>query len=178
MKFIYLFILLFFISCASANKVKSGIYIDGTYKNSEVKYHVGELEEKWKLLDIERVNLGFYNIENNAIIYVNSKCKKSSDAPLYVLRTHLLIGFKGKKFQESKKIIYQKREALDSTLIASLDGVKRKIRYLVFKKDGCLYDLVLISPIKYFKENNVDFSKIIKNFKIIKGSNIKVFLED
>ncbi len=135
MKFVYFFIILFFISCSSANKVKSGIYIDGIYKNSEVKYYTGELEEKWKLLDIESVDLGFYNTENNAIIYVNSKCKNSSDAPLYVLRTHLLIGFKEKKFQESKKIIYQKREALDSTLVASLDGVKRKIRYLVFKKD-------------------------------------------
>ena len=177
MKWFLFFLSFIIVSCTGSQKTATGIYLDGIYKDKQLKYYIGKLDKNWKLLSVKSVNLAFYNNINNGIIYITGKCKKSSDAPLFVLRTHLLIGFKDKKFLKSEKLIIEGREALNSIVIAKLDGVKRKINYFVLKKDGCLYDLVLISPIEYFNSNNREFLELIKNFKIIKGSNIKVFLD-
>ena len=166
-----------FFSCTANKTSKGGIFIDGIYKNRELKYKIGKLSDNWKKLDVNYLNLVFYNTKNNAVIYVNGKCKGSSDAPLTILRTHLLIGFKHKKILKSEKLKIENREALHSIILAELDGVKRKIDYYIFKKNGCLYDFVLISTIDDFYENQKEFENMIKKFKIIKGSNIKVFVK-
>ena len=175
--FVFLVIIISVLSCTSNKSSKGGIFIDGIYKNSQVKYYTGEFSNKWKELDVDYLDLVFYNTKNNAVIYINGKCKGSSDAPLTILRTHLLIGFKGKKIIKSEDLSIEDRKALHSIILASLDGVKRKIDYYIFKKNGCLYDLVLISPINTFDKNQKEFNKIVKNFKVIKGSNIKVFVK-
>jgi hypothetical protein len=178
MKFVLLVIIsLFLFSCTPNKSSRSGIYINGIYKNVELKYKIGKLPKNWKQLDVDYLNLVFYNKKNNAIIYVNGKCKNSSDAPLTILRTHLLMGFKGKKIIKSEPLKIENREGLHTILITSLDGVKRKVDYYIFKKNGCLYDFVLISKIDDFYENQKRFNKVIKNFKIIKGSNLKDFVE-
>jgi len=175
--FVLLLIILFLFNC-SAEKTTKGFYLDGIYKNKEVKYSMGELPDEWVRLDVESLNMAFYNKKNNGIIYTNGKCNKSSDNSLKVLQTHLLIGFKNKKFETEELIKYQKRDCLRSVLTAELDGIERKINYYVFKKDGCLFDIVLISPPEFFEENNKIFSELIINkFKILKGSNIKVFVK-
>jgi len=175
--FLFIIIILFIFSCTSNKTSRGGIYIDGVYKNSELKYNIGELPKEWKQLDVDYLNLVFYNTDNNAVIYVNGKCHGSSDIPLTILRTHLLLGFKNKKIVKSEKIKIENRDALHSLVLASLDGVKRKIDYYIFKKNGCLYDFVLISTIEDFYENQNEFNNVIKNFKIIKGSNVKVFVK-
>ncbi len=175
--FLFLIISLLIFSCTSGKTTKGGIYINGVYKNSELKYTIGTLSDDWKQLDVSYLNLVFYNTKNNAVIYVNGKCKGSSDVPLTILRTHLLIGFKNKKIIKSERLKIENRLALHSVILASLDGVKRKIDYYIFKKNGCLYDFVLISTIEDFYENQKDFNHVIKKFKIIKGSNIRVFVK-
>jgi len=175
--FIFLLIIILITACTPSKSSKGGIFINGIYKNSELKYKIGELPSKWEQLELDYLDLVFYNQNNNGIIYVNGKCSGSSDSPLTILRTHLLIGFKDKKIVKSENLEIENRKALHSIVLASLDGVKRKIDYYIFKKNGCLYDFVLISTIKSFDENQKEFQKILKNFKIIKGSNIKVFVK-
>ena len=175
--FILLLITILTTACTPSKSSKGGIFINGIYKNSQLKYKIGKLSSKWKQLEVDYLNLTFYNKENNAVIYVNGKCRASSDLPLTILRTHLLIGFKNKKILKSENLEIENRKALHSIVLASLDGVKRKVDYYILKKNGCLYDFVLISTIKSFDENQKEFQKILKKFKIIKGSNIKVFVK-
>lgn len=175
--FLIIIISIFIFSCTPAKTTKGGIYINGVYKNRELKYDIGKLPKVWKQLDVNYLNLVFYNTKNNAVIYVNGKCSGSSDAPLTILRTHLLLGFKHKKIIKSEKLKIENREGLHSIVLASLDGVKRKIDYYIFKKNGCLYDFVLISTIGTFYENQKKFNNVVNKFKIIKGSNIKVFVK-
>jgi len=180
MKILLFFIISIFLglSCTGRKTSKGGIFIDGIYKNRELKYQIGKLPDYWKRLDVDNyLNLAFYNIKNNAVIYVNGKCRGSSDLPLTIIRTHLLIGFRNKKIIKSQKIKIENREGLHSIIIATLDGVKRKIDYYIFKKNGCLYDLVLISTVEDFYENQKEFKYLVDNFKIIKGSNIRVFVK-
>ncbi len=177
MRFLYIFILiLLLISCATT-KSSSGFFLDGIYKNSELKYVIGLFPEEWKAIEVETVNLAFYNKNSHAVIYVNGKCKKSSDVSLEVLRMHLLIGFRDKKIELSEKINIEGREGLHSIITAKMDGVLRKIEGYVFKKDGCLYDLILISPESSFELNSIFFNERVKEFKILKGSNINIVIE-
>ncbi|MBN2694746.1 hypothetical protein JXR93_08790 [bacterium] len=176
MRFFYIIILILLVSC-STTKGRTGFFLDGIYKNFELKYVIGEFPKEWRSIDVESVNLAFYNKSNHSVIYVNGKCKKSSDAPLEVLRMHLLIGFKDKKIELSEKINIEGREGLHSIVTAKMDGVSRKIEGYIFKKDGCLYDLILISPEISFKDNSSFFNERVKEFKILKGSNINIVIE-
>ncbi len=168
-----LVITLLFTACHGKRRSK-GFFLDGIYKNEELKFFVGEIKKPWRRLSVETVNLAYYHPKNYGVIYLTGKCKGSSDAPLMVLRTHLLIGFKSKNYEQSKKIMLHGRKAIHSILTAKLDGVSRKIDYYIFKRNGCLFDLVLISPEKSFIENQHFFKQLVTHFKILKGSGIYI----
>lgn len=171
-KLILLFLVIFFFTGCYGRKPNRGFLLDGIYKNNELKFFAGSFPKPWKRLAVDGVNLAYYNTKNHAVMYVTGKCKGSSDASLMVLRTHLLIGFKSKAYEASKKIKLHNRTAIHSILSAELDGVTRKVDYYIFKKNGCLFDLVLISSKKVFKQNQIFFKEVVDRFKIIKGDGI------
>lgn len=126
----------------SSSPLKQGVYSDGL-----VKYEIGNLPDNWKRLEVEDQNdLAWIDKADGSIIQVNSTCKHSDDIPLKSLTRHLLIGFTETKLLQQDTITIAAREALQTRLIAKLDGVPRALLLVVMKKDTCLYDFALLSP--------------------------------
>ena len=79
-----------------------------------------------------------------AIIQVNATCDPDMDVSLSGLRNHLLIGLTEREVQSEETISLDGREALRTHVVAKLDGVPREMMLTVLKKDGCVYDFMLI----------------------------------
>ncbi len=91
-------------------------------------------------------DLAWSNDASQAIVQVNSTCAADSDVPLTALTNHLLIGFTEREIRSQETHPLDEREALVTNVNAKLDGVPRSLLLVVLKKDGCVYDMSLITP--------------------------------
>ena len=116
---------------------------DGRYQDDVVRYSLEPPGEGWRPLEMEQANLAWTNPHIGAAILVNSHCKGVEDAPLDVLTRHLLMGMTDVEILSERVLELSRREALETTVEAKLDGRTRRMRVLVLKKAGCVYDVVL-----------------------------------
>jgi len=61
---------------------------------------------------------------------------------------------------------FQAREALDSHVLAKLDGVVRELRLVVLKKDDCVYDFALITSRQAFDGADSVFANVLDSFEV------------
>lgn len=116
---------------------------DGVYEDTVVRYSLDAPGEGWVLLQLEQANVAWRHPLLNASLLVNSHCEGVEDASLEVLTRHLLMGMTQAEVLAEERSMLSGRAALETTVAAKLDGVPRKLKLLVLKKDGCVYDLVL-----------------------------------
>jgi len=119
----------------------------GVYRDEEASYHVGEFGSDWRRLELdEPTDLAFEAPALDVVAQVNASCDPALDIPLSSLTNHLLIGFTEREGREQQTLPFAQREALFTQLDAKLDGVPRRLRLVVLKKNGCVYDFALIGP--------------------------------
>jgi len=125
----------------------SGSYEGGSYTDSEARYAIGEPGAGWERVDVAGDNdLAFTHDALAAVIQVNATCDPGMDVPLAALRNHLLIGWTEREVQSEDLIDLDDREALQTHLVAKIDGVPRELVLTVLKKDGCVYDFAVVAP--------------------------------
>ena len=118
----------------------------GVYRGHGTAYGVGALDSEWRSLDVGGHNdLAWSNEGLRSVIQVNSTCEADMDVPLQALTNHLVIGFTEREFHSQELRPLDGRESLVTHLTAKLDGVVRTLLLVVVKKDGCVYDMALIS---------------------------------
>ncbi len=101
---------------------------------------------------------------------IDSQChKRDQDVPLNALTAQLTIGMSDQTLIEQKKIQFQDREAMVTTFELRVEGVKQKMRTLVLKKDGCVFDVVMSTPPEAFEKRLPDFEKIQQLFTLEPG---------
>ena len=133
------------VSCAS-----TGLH-DGEYRDAQVRYTLGAPGPGWAPLSVEDANAAWIQTDTQATLLVNAHCQGVDDAPLEALSRHLVFGMTERKVSHQERLMISRREALETELTAKLDGVPRKLKMLVLKKDGCVYDVVLASPPEAFQ---------------------------
>ncbi len=97
-------------------------------------------------MDVQDNDLAWDNERLGAVIQANATCDPDMDVPLSALRNHLLIGWTAREVQSEELIQLDGREALQTHLLAKIDGVPRELFLTVMKKDGCVYDFALAAP--------------------------------
>jgi hypothetical protein len=138
--------LLFVSSCISACGGGRS-YQGGAYVDDEASYAISQPGAGWTPLDVGGDNdLAFGHESLAAVIQVNATCDPSMDIPLPALRNHLLIGWTEREVQSEDLLDLDSREALQTHLVAKIDGVPRELALTVLKKDGCVYDFALVAP--------------------------------
>ena len=65
--------------------------------------------------------------------------------PLKSLTQHLFLQFTDRQQEEQQLIPLDGREALETQMVAKLDGVEKHFHVVVLKKDGCVYDFLQIA---------------------------------
>ncbi len=119
----------------------------GTYQDREAAFRIGEPGAGWSRLRVQDANdLAWFHDDLGALIQVNASCDPALDIPLRALTQQLLIGFTERELQAEGLLPMDGREALQTHLLAKLDGVRREMMLRVLKKDGCVYDFSLVAP--------------------------------
>jgi len=108
-----------------------------------------------------------YHHRGGGSISVSGKCQpgRIEDVPLDVLTNHLLFGVE--VLRESRDFVtLSGREAQRSHLLGTVDGVAVEMELIVLKKDGCTYDLQLVTAPADFAARRTDFAAFGRGFAV------------
>jgi hypothetical protein len=144
----------------------NGVLADYTFRTRYTEYKVGEIPQDWHRVSLRGADLAYLHDKDGSTLLINSKCDHAEDAPLVALTFHLLIGMTETNVIEQKTRANSEREGLETTVEAKLDGVKRKMRIFVLKKDTCIFDVVMSAPPSKFDEGLVVYDSAMRGFHV------------
>ena len=138
------------------------------YRGDGLSFRLGEVPPSWVRLDVKNVRLAFRDESAESTVLVNGRCgKDSDDVPLQALTQHLFMMFTERETIEQKVVPLDGREAMHTVLRAKLDGVPKMFDAYVLKKNGCVYDFVVISSPPRFEANRPAFQNFVSGFHTI-----------
>lgn len=144
----------------------SGPQFNGTeYRSDQVSFRLGPLPPGFRRIQTDEALLGFQNSDAGDTIAVNARCGlDGDDVPLQALVNHLFLQFTAREKVSERSFKLDGRDALEVELDAALDGVKRRFLIIVMKKDGCVYDFVLVSPRALSDSDKSQFHGMVEGF--------------
>lgn len=128
-------------------------------------YEVGPVPPAWRPIRVDDNDLAWFDPATSSLVHVDHTCERTQDTPLVALVQHLLIGFTQREFSLQETVPMDRREARHVVLRARLDGVPRSIELYVLKKDGCVFDLGLVSPPGDFERARPGFDAFVRGFR-------------
>jgi hypothetical protein len=143
------------IACAGAAPSFEG----GVYHGRGVAFGLGEVPSAWHRIDVDDASLAFTDDHGSSVL-VNARCNlRSDDVPLVALTNQLVIGTTDRAYVKEETISLDRREARHTVMRAKLDGVELVWDVYVMKKDGCVYDVVLVAPPDRFDQGSAVFDR-------------------
>jgi hypothetical protein len=116
-------------------------------------------------MEAEQALLAFRDPARDLVISVNGRCgKDGDDVPLSALTQHLFLYFTDRQPLTQAALSLDGREALRTELSAKLDGVPRRFVVYVLKKDGCVYDFILIAEPTVSPSSIGEFDRFVSGF--------------
>ncbi len=154
-------------------------------QNKEVAYRVGNPGQGWEPVSDRRrqdIQVAWFSREQGSIINVRVQCQEHGDSDLESFTDHLRIDFtdwvildepsdeaetrqghaRRRKMQRYTRLV--NRDALRTRVRAKLDGQPVQLELLVGKRDGCLIDLQLISPVSSFERGIPAYDRVVDGF--------------
>lgn len=131
---------LFAFSCASSS-------FDGrVFRDNGMAFEVGPVPSSWRPIEVDGALLAFRDDRSSSTVALNGRCGlDGDDVPLEALTHHLFLHFTDRRLVRQERVKLDDRDALRSELIAELDGVPMRYIVYVLKKDGCVYDFMLVA---------------------------------
>jgi len=139
---------------------------NGRFANDNVEYRVGNPGGDWEQMRLPTANVAWHNYAIAASILVNSHCEGVGDSPLEGLASDLMMGMTEREVLQQQLMPWARREALETTATARLDGVPRKLVLFVLKKDRCVYDIVLDASPDSFEKARAAYLKVRDGFSV------------
>jgi hypothetical protein len=151
-----------FAGCATPPRYEGQVYTGGG-----LQFRVGPEPAGWSRIQTNHGLLAFRSEEEHATVLVNGRCgQDGDDVPLAALTAHLFLQFTERAVEEEETLPFDGREARRTVLQAKLDGVPRRLEVVVTKKDGCVYDFVLITPPEAFAAARPGFDRFVAGFHV------------
>lgn len=143
-----------------------GPQFDGrVYDDGDISFRLSSVPRAWRRIDADGALLAFRDDDTPASIVVNGRCgKDGDDVPLRSLTHHLFIHFTDRNVLSQERVELDGRAALETELVARLDGVQKHYTVVVLKKDGCVYDFVHISPPSRGDSSRERFRTLVRGF--------------
>jgi hypothetical protein len=147
-----------------------GTTFDGhVYQNSELSFRLSDTPQDWRRIDADGALLAYRDDSAPASIIVNARCgKDGDDVPLASLTHHLFLQFTDRDIESQTALTIDGREALNTQLLARLDGVQKRFSVFVLKKNGCVYDFVHIAPPEAPETSRREFATFVQGFSTIR----------
>ena len=143
-----------------------GATYDGVrYRAPDLAFRTGPVPPTWRRLDASHGRLAFRDDDAASTVVVNGRCgQDGDDTPLEALTNHLFLQFTEREVEQEETVPFDGREARRTVLTAKLDGVRLRFMAVVLKKDGCVYDLVLMSDPASFARARPAFERFVATF--------------
>ena len=123
----------------------------------------------WRRIDADGALLAYRDDATPASVVVNGRCgKDGDDVPLESLTHHLFLEFTDRTVESQAKLMLDGREALQTELLASLDGVPKRFTVFVLKKNACVYDFIHVTPPDAPPQGRRDFVAFVEGFSTIR----------
>jgi hypothetical protein len=133
---------------------------DGVLHKGEVQVHLGPVPESWSSVKVEGADVAYRDQGREGSVLLDVRCgERDDDASLSVLTGHLIMGTTERQPVSEETIPFDGREALHTVMRAKLDGVDLQYDIYVMKKDGCVYDIVYVSPPQRYQEGATAFAQ-------------------
>jgi hypothetical protein len=139
-------------------------FADGVFRRGALAFRVGELPPPWRRVDARGGDLAWWQPDHDAAIATTGTCGGHGDAPLGVLVNDLLIGSTAREVLLEETIPFDGREARHEVVRVRVDGVPVVYDVYVMKKDGCVYDLVLVAPPRSYDSVADTFVAFVADF--------------
>lgn len=150
--------------CACAGSKYDG----AVFRNDEVAFRIGPAPAAWRTLESDEALLAFRDDRARATVAVNARCgQDGDDVPLSALTHHLFLQFTERNLTSSRELMLDGRAALETKLVAKLDGVPKAFWVYVLKKDGCVYDFMRIAEVG--SEESPEFERFVLSFQALDG---------
>ncbi len=147
----------------------SPTFESGVYRGNGVSFGVGDVPQAWHRVDVEDAALAFRNDHGSSVL-VNARCNiRADDIPLVALTNQLVMGTTDRQYVKEETISLDRRDALHSVMRAKLDGVELVWDAYVMKKDGCVYDMVLVTPPERFEQESAPFDQFAKGLHTVRA---------
>jgi hypothetical protein len=148
--------------CTAAPRDEGQVYTGGG-----LQFRVGPEPAGWARVQTNHGLLAFRSEEERSTVLVNGRCgQDGDDVPLAALTAHLFLQFTERNVEEEETLPFDGREARRTVLQAKLDGVPRRLEVVVTKKDGCVYDFVLITAPESFAAARPGFDRFVAGFHV------------
>jgi hypothetical protein len=147
--------LLAFVACGGP----SAGFENGVYRGHGVAFGMGDIPSAWHRVDVEDAPLAFRDDHGSSVL-VNVQCNlRADDVPLLALTNQLVMGTTSRETVKDETISLDGRDAYHTVMRAKLDGVALVWDVYVMKKDGCVYDIVLVAPPERFEQGRAAFER-------------------
>ena len=127
----------------------------------------GDLGDGWSETKVAGMAVAFYHKEYGATAGVAPICDGVGDSTLESLAQQELVGLEERQTLEEARVTVDGREAIDWVVKGSVDGVEMRVNLVVFRKDGCVYDLNLVSRPDRFDEARQEFRGFVAGFALV-----------
>ena len=157
------------LGCGGGRSFDAGVFRQGEH----IAFRVPEPPASWRRLEMAQASLAFRDDAAGASVLVNAQCKRADDdTPLAALTNHLLIGTTERQLESQTVAPFDGREALQPKVRAKLDGVPFAFDIFVLKKDGCIYDFVLVAPEESAEASRPTFEGWVRGFRTLPGAGV------
>jgi hypothetical protein len=151
------------LSLSCGGSAPSPSYRNSTFVRGEEKFAVAP-PSRWAQIPTNG-DLAWREPAGEAVIAANATCRGHFDMPLQVLVNDLLIGTTEREVLLSETAPLDGREALHEVVTVRLDGVPLVYDLYVVKKDGCVYDLSLVTQPRAYEGVADTFVAFVSGFR-------------
>ena len=103
---------------------------------------------------------------NGNTISVLSECHDTPDATLRQIQEGVIDEISNPEPVEVDDITYNGSPAIHSIIDGTVEGVKTRFELVIFKKKDCTYILTYAGVTKDFGDNQADFERFVKGFRV------------
>lgn len=150
-------------AAACGGPAPKATYESSTFTRGEEAFHV-DPPPRWEPVKTAG-DLAWRAPDADAVIAANATCRGHQDAPLSVLVNDLVMGTTQREVLLDETARLDGREARHQVVRARLDGVPLVYDLYVVKKDGCVYDLTLVTPPRSYETTADTFVTFVAGFR-------------
>ncbi|XXY45654.1 hypothetical protein WME91_37200 [Sorangium sp. So ce269] len=145
-----------------------GPSFDGTvYRSQDVAFRVPAAPATWRQISVSDAAVAYRDDANGATIALSGRCRNEEDVPLISLTNHLFLHFTEREVLKQEVVPFDGREAMHTVLSAKLDGVPKVFDIWVLKKNGCVYDMLLIADPARYAAGEPAFTRMVRGFSTL-----------